>query len=231
MKIHRFIGEYNFNKKKIVLRDQKVVRQIKHVLRLKKGYKIALIDKKDQEALCSISAFGKGAILVEVLDVMNTQDEVHNRVCLYCAILKRSNFELVVQKATEVGVDTIVPLLTKHTIKLNLKKERLEKIIQEACEQSGKVHILSLHDILTFTEALEHSKKNDTNLLFHHPGEKLEFSKSASSKIGIFIRPEGGWERSEIDDAKRNKFKLVTLGSMTLRSETEAIISSYLLAQ
>ena len=69
---------------------------------------------------------------LEILEIIKNKNESENHVNLYCSILKKENFELAVQKAVEVGVKEITPIITKRTIKLGLNTERLEKIIKEA---------------------------------------------------------------------------------------------------
>jgi 16S rRNA (uracil1498-N3)-methyltransferase len=149
------------------------------------------------------------------------------QVILYCSIIKRENFELMAQKATEVGVKEIVPLLSSRTIKLNIKSERVEKIIKEASEQSGRGKVPELHPPMTFKDALEHAKSNDLNLFFD-PSGKIFSPLTQEKKIGVFIGPEGGWDEDEIGLARAQNFQIVSLGKLVLRAETAAIVASFL---
>lgn len=233
MKLQRFFNNFDFSKKHLRIFDKEVVNQLRKVLRLKVGEQLFLCDGKGSEALCRISNFKKGVIEVEIGEVSQNQNEPAVHVTLYCSILKRSNFELVVQKATEVGVSEIVPLICKRTVKLKTRKQRLEKIIKEAAEQSGRGVLSKLHEAMTFQESLEHASKNDVNYLFDKDGEHLSLNNEAiqqCNNIGLFIGPEGGWDESEINIAKEKGFKVISLGKLTLRSETAAIVAVYLMS-
>jgi 16S rRNA (uracil1498-N3)-methyltransferase len=236
MKIHRFfIEEITVMKKGItVIKDPEIVHQIRDVLRLQKGEQIILCDGKMNEAIAEITSMGKNAIDISILEVRKNANESQAYGILYCAILKKENFELVVQKAVEVGIKEIVPLITERTVKLNLKEERLKKIIKEAAEQSGRGVLPILSESMAFEKAISQAKGNNTNLFFDPtgkiPNDKFQIpnkSQNPNSK-GIFIGPEGGWSEKEIEQAREQKFEIVSLGSLTLRAETAAIVGSWL---
>src|SRR3989344_4266850 len=134
MKLHRFIGEYDLSKKHIEITDPKIIKQIRAVLRLEKGDKVLLSNgkgKEDEVVLDSIS----GDKIMGTVNQTVVSNEMKRKVHLYLAILKKENFELAVQKAVEVGVMKITPIITERTIKTGLNIPRLEKIILEASEQ------------------------------------------------------------------------------------------------
>lgn len=231
MKIHRFIRNFDFSKKVITISDKEVCNQIKNVLRLGIGDKIILSDGRLNEAVVKITTLRKGEVAGEILKVNQNQNEPVVHVVLYCSILKRENFELVVQKATEVGVAEIIPLIAKRTIKLNLKRERLKKIIHEAAEQAGRGIVPFLGESRDFEEALKGAERNDINLFFDQSGQPFGQKKiEHGMRVGIWIGPEGGWDEEEIKLAKEKNFQIVSLGKLTLRAETAAVITSYLIA-
>jgi len=226
MKIHRFIVPFNRDKN-ITINDSEFYNQVKKVLRLDTGEQIMLCDGAMNEALAIITGFQKDAVDVEILRMLKNENEPVIHAILYCSILKRENFEVVVQKATEVGISEIVPLLCKRTVKLDLKKDRLEKIIKEAAEQSGRGKVPQLHDPVPFEEALLDSK-NKLDLFFDPSGVALNIKYRLPDFVGIWIGPEGGWEESETIAAKSAGFTIANLGTLTFRAETAAIIASYL---
>ena len=234
MAIQRFFGNFDFFKeeinKKIEISDKNIIHQIKNVLRLKIGDEIVLCDGKLNEAKSKIADFGKNNLKLEMIDIIRNNNEPEKDVILYCAILKKENFELVVQKAVEIGVKKIIPIITKRTVKLNLKYDRLEKIIKEAAEQSGRGILPVLHKAIDFKKAVEVAEQNNINLFFDISGKKITENqlKLNQEKIGLFIGPEGGWETGELEFAKENNFKILNLGKLTLRAETAAIIASYI---
>ena len=231
MKLHRFFCEFDPAAEKIRLADADHVNQIKNVLRLKAGSELVLFDGKLNEALAKIGEIGKDFVDLEIIGVTKNTNEPTREVILYCAILKKENFELVAQKAVEIGMSRIVPLLTKRTIKLNINRERLIKIIQEAAEQSGRGSIPVLSESMEFGEAIKEAAKNDLNILLDQGGESFKSPTKSIKQVGIFIGPEGGWEENEIEMAKGASFKLANLGKLTLRAETAAIVASYLYVQ
>lgn len=231
MKIHRFILDFDASDSKIIITDREFINQVRSVLKLKKGENIILSDGKSNEALVNIASISSNEVSLEVEKVFQNISEPNKDVVLYCSILKKENFEWVVQKATEVGVKEIIPLISQRTIKLDFKQERLEKIIKEAVEQSGRGFIPQLHKLKTFEQAIDDSKNNDLNLFFDIQGDDIKNLNGVDSKrIGVFVGPEGGWDDQEIKLAKENGFNAVSLGKLTLRGETAAIIASYLSA-
>lgn len=232
MRLHRFIVENTLFNKSHKITKPEIVNQIKRVLRLKKGEDFIISNGQGHESVVTISAVTNNFIEIKTKKKTESTKEPQNKVTLYCSILKKENFELVAQKATEVGVSEIYPLISDRTVKLNLNQARLEKIILEAAEQSGRGIIPVLHDPLTFAEASQKSSKNDLNLFFE-PTAKNIFDKKllkGKNNIGVFVGPEGGWSEEEIKEAEKNTFKNINLGKLILRGETAAIIASFLAA-
>ncbi len=225
MKLHRFLGDFDFSRSEFVIVDRDIVHQVTRVLRLREGDFLLLQNQAGEEAEVEITDQTDLKLWVEVKKVVKNERGAEKEVALYCAILKRENFELVVQKATEIGITKIIPLLTERTVKTGLNFERLEKIIKEAVEQSGRASAPELSPITSFTNAIENVHP-DTTLFFDEHGEKFE--PIESNTISIFIGPEGGWSPSEKELAKEKGLALASLGTTTLRGETAAIIASYL---
>ena len=147
---------------------------------------------------------------------------------LFLSLIKKDNFELVVQKATELGVHAIVPILGEHSEKKGLNEERLHKIAIEASEQCGRGDIPHLCPITTLKEALETTSDTTSTFVLQMGGlsfsdKKLQDILKKSSSINIFIGPEGGWSENEIETFKHKKLSFVSLGDTVLRAETAGI--------
>ncbi|MFZ2072349.1 MAG: RsmE family RNA methyltransferase [Minisyncoccia bacterium] len=247
MKIHRFIDNFDLSQKELELSGD-IAHQIIKVLKLKIGEKLELGDGKVTIAFGEIKEIGKKNVIVKIINVKK-EDSNSKKVSLFCAVLKKENFELVVQKTTEVGVSKIVPIISARTIKTGLNLERLQKIAKEASEQSGRISIPEILEPISFEKSLELCKRDEMNILFdgsgkesllekHCAGRRPEHSNSSAdeyarfsnndSLYNIFIGPEGGWTEEEIKKARGADFKIMNLGNLTLRGETAAIISSYL---
>ncbi len=234
MRLNRFISDFDLRGQDLSVFDKDILNPVKNILRLKSGNQIVLADGKNSEALAEIVEFGGDFFRVRLLQKESNNNEPARKVILYCSILKRENFELVVQKATEVGVAEIIPLICERTIKVGFKKERLAKIIKEAAEQSGRGILPVLYEPMSFGQAVKQARQNDKNFLFDSSGVKLLTSDVDSLKqktVGIFIGPEGGWSSFEMDLTCQRDFKIMSLGKLTLRAETAAIVATYLTCQ
>ncbi|MEK7212616.1 MAG: RsmE family RNA methyltransferase [Patescibacteria group bacterium] len=234
MRLHRFIGKFDLNRLSVSLTDKDMVNQICNVLRLKVGDRVALGDGNLGEAIGKISELGKKEIKIQIQQTYRNENEPNMQVTLFAAVLKRENFELLVQKATEVGVSGIVPIITERTVKLGLNQARLQKIIREAAEQSGRGFVPAVSEPVKLAEAVKLAAKNDTNIVFDTNGNKLSDTATKikiAKNIGIFVGPEGGWTEEELTALRREGFIIASLGKLTLRAETAGIISSYIIAQ
>ena len=213
---------------KIEIKDKDLIHQWKNVLKFKIGEILTLANTTNGEALCSITELSKFEAILSVAEVNTVSKEGEKKVTLYLAILKRENFELVVQKATEVGVHRIVPIITEHTVKTGLKYDRLEKIAQEAAELCGRNSITEIAPALKYTEALIDCKNTDHQIIFDISGEQASSKNLIAKSISLFIGPEGGFTEKEIFEAKENNIETASLGSLMLRGETAAIIASFI---
>lgn len=226
MKIHRFIDNFDLSGNEVEITGE-IAHQMAKVLKLEIGEQVELCDGKGLNALGKIKTLSKNSAVVEI-DKITKESPAQKSVTLFCAVLKKENFELVVQKATECGVSKIIPIITTRTIKMGLNIERLQKIAREACEQSGRNFLPEISAPVTFDESLEVAKENDINIIFDSSGELMSRLNLdiGMQKIGIFIGPEGGWTPEEIK--KATEFSVASLGSNILRAETAAIIATYL---
>ncbi|MEI6280442.1 MAG: RsmE family RNA methyltransferase [bacterium] len=225
MKLHRFIGDYDLTKKEIEILDPKIIKQIKGILRLEKDEKIILSNGLGENAEVTLNLISTNKIS-GTIDKIEKKNKTKRRVSLYLAILKKENFELAVQKAVEAGVSEITPVITERTIKTGLNIDRLKKIILEASEQSGRSFVPTLSPILKFKDAIAAGNDKDEKVIFHLENDFYSPNKEAKN-VSIFIGPEGGFTANEIDWATNSGYSVFSLGSLTLRAETAAIIATY----
>jgi 16S rRNA (uracil1498-N3)-methyltransferase len=229
MRLHRFIGDFDCSRDVIEITDADTVNQLANVLRLGVGDRLILGDGKRNECIGEISARQKHMLTVTVVERSENKNDPAIFGTLYCAILKRENFELVVQKATEIGIGEIVPLVTARTVKLDIKEDRLQKIIKEAAEQSGRGRLPILHKPIQLFEAFAHAHGNDVNFFFALGDTSASVDALRTGmRRGLFVGPEGGWTDEETAAAQAAGCAIVSLGTLTLRAETAAIIVSYL---
>ncbi len=231
MRLHRFIGEFDFSKDTLETSNRALINQIKNVFRLKEGDELILCDGKKQEALTRIAEISKNILKLKIERTQENENEPENQIFLYCSILRKENFELAAQKATEAGVTEIFPLITRRTVKTAINLERLEKIVKEAAEQSGRGIVPKIHTPIALNDALKHAEANSTNIFFRPSGAPPSKVKIYPPKVGVFIGPEGGWDDAETTAAEGTKMTMITLGKLILRAETAAAVGTYLAAQ
>ena len=227
-KIHRFITEYKIVGDKLEITNPEIVHQIKNVLKLRTG-EICIVAKDDTEYECEIIETGS-SIVMRVRRKNINYKEPKNKVHLYMCILKKENFELVVQKAGEMGIAEITPVISERTIKTNLNMERLEKIAREASELSGRTIVTKINNIQNFGDTIK-NKNSETKIIFDISGKILSPKSDLGLKaesLSIYVGPEGGFSETELNLAKDHNFQIYSLGPLTLRGETAGIIASYL---
>ncbi|MEP5341746.1 MAG: 16S rRNA (uracil(1498)-N(3))-methyltransferase [Algibacter sp.] len=157
----------------------------------------------------------------------------HYHVHLAVAPTKMNDrYEWFLEKATEIGIDCITPIICDHSERKFIKAERFEKILQSAMKQSLSVHLPKLKPAITLKEFL----KKDLNgqLFIAHCEEvdkkSLKHELEANCDTTILIGPEGDFSTKEIELALKNNFIPVTLGKTRLRTETAAIVACHSVA-
>lgn len=224
IRLHRFvIGQPLMAH--MTINDRELCHQWAKVLRLETGDQLIAVDGQGHEGTCTLTELRSSQARLQCSDVRDTPDLPLPKTTLYCAVLKRENFEWVVQKATELGVSSIVPVVSERTIKTGLKLERLEKIAREATEQSGRGIVPALHEPLAFQAAL----RADTApiRLFFHTGPILDRAPLQASERSLWIGPEGGWTNTEVLQAKAAGCHICSLGPLVLRAETAAVCACF----
>lgn len=229
MRERRFIGELPLQAGEHKITDTEIVHQVRDVLRLSPGAFITLSDGRGSEARAVIRAVTREHVLVEIGEVMRSAAENAPFVTLYACILKRENFELVVQKATELGVSEIVPLISERTVKLNLRHDRLERIAREAAEQSGRSTVPCIREEMSFSDACaEIPGRFKSVWMCDGEGSVPALDAHAEGPLAVLIGPEGGWAPEEKQKASEKGYEPVLLSPLTLRGETAAIVASFL---
>jgi 16S rRNA (uracil1498-N3)-methyltransferase len=238
MRIHRFYIE-NIDidtENTIVTQETDLIHQLKNVFRYKLGQKIHIFNEKIGEMEVEISEIGKKDMSFKYIrHISNIIDnkEPRKNLCLYMSIIKNSNFELVVEKAVELGVIEIIPVITERTIKNNLNIQRINKIIKEATEQSGRVDLMKIGETVDLFNAVKIAKENSDIVYFGSLDDEYFVNKDIKDgkyKTAVFIGPEGGYSDEELSVFKSEKINPLRLGRYVLRAETAAIVACGLLS-
>ncbi|OHA24952.1 MAG: hypothetical protein A3C79_03140 [Candidatus Taylorbacteria bacterium RIFCSPHIGHO2_02_FULL_45_28] len=128
------------------------------------------------------------------------------------------------EKATELGVTKIIPIMAERSEKKNLNEERLKKIAVEASEQSGRGTVPEIEVIISLEEAVQRLPRGSTSVAFHTEGKPLPLPIRGGTSV-LFIGPEGGWSPKEIEMFHANKIPIFTFGKQVLRSETAVVVT------
>ena len=240
MRLHRFyIGEpigdlpAQAGKKEIVVDSPELANQIFKVFRLKTGDDVIFFDGSGTDYQCTISESKKvDQKLVSFTVKSNTPSRYMpaHEVTLCSSIVKKDTFEWIVEKATELGVSTIVPIIAERSEKKDLNMDRLKKIAVEASEQSGRGNVPMIHPVITLGECIKLLKEKESPAIVFHTGDRAEVAPRinlgetyAGKELAIFIGPEGGWSEKEIGLFHTENFHIYSLGSQVLRAETAVI--------
>ncbi|HSE97463.1 MAG TPA: 16S rRNA (uracil(1498)-N(3))-methyltransferase [Blastocatellia bacterium] len=210
------------------------------VLRMKAGDEAFVFDGCGAEYRCRFVAMSNNCARLEIVETLGSEVESPARITLAQALAKGERFDLVVQKATELGVSSIVPLVTEHTdVKLaeessQRRLERWRRVSLEAIKQCGRRRLVEISSPLTPEQFCDSSAgRFEAVLLFSERGGELLASAlkgvSGSREIAALIGSEGGWSDDELELLASRGAKPVTLGPRVLRTETAAIVAVTLL--
>ena len=203
-------------------------RHIAKSLRCRAGEELTLCDGRGQDARGVITALEEEEVTVQITCREPSRSELPCQVTLYQALPKGDKLELIVQKAVELGVHAIVPVLTSRCVSrpdprgMEKKRERLGKIAREAAGQSGRGIIPQVRPLLPYREALEEMAASPCPILFYEEaqgplGPLLEPRPPA---ITVMVGSEGGFSPAEAEEARERGIPLCTMGPRILRCET-----------
>lgn len=210
--------------------EQDDLYHLKKVMRMKNGEQIICIDNTRQQYLCCLNDFVSG--MIEPLEKLTLNNELDIEVTLIYALPKGDKFELVLQKACELGVSQIVPLLTKRcVVKMNQERfskklSRYRKILKEASEQSRRNRIPKIHNLITLKDINKYLQ--DYNLVAYEKSDAQQVKQLSltlktlqkGDHLVIIVGSEGGFELEEIQYLNNLGVKCCSLGKRILRSET-----------
>ena len=148
---------------------------------------------------------------------------------LHIAIAPTKNmdrYEWFLEKATEIGIDEITPIICEHSERKVLKTERCNRILLSAMKQSLKFHLPKLNEAISLKDFLKQDFEGNKYIAHCEDGDKIELrvEKKAENTL-ILIGPEGDFSPSEIEMALQNQFKAVSLGTSRLRTETAGLVA------
>jgi 16S rRNA (uracil1498-N3)-methyltransferase len=235
--MHRFYMAEKIIGETLSVTEPEQLHHLKDVLRLKIGEEVTVFDTSGDEFLCSIVSFEKKQAILAVKRRKPAKPEKLN-LAIACAIPKQSRMDDIIDKLTQLGAATIIPLQTERVVvKLEEKQEnRLErwrKIALRAAEQSHRNTLPSITPVMSLEQVLERAKDYEARLIPTLDSRTLPLKealgKSTSTSVLVLIGPEGDFTPREVEQAVKAGFIPVSLGATVLRVETAAIaITAYL---
>ena len=231
--MHRFFLPAQLFTAESVHFPEDVARQVRSVLRLRPGQRVTGLDNQGNSYTLELVEVGQ-QVRAAVIDRAPARGEPAVRLTLFLGLTQREKFELVLQKAVELGAASVVPVITSRSLvqdarDVEKKAERWQRIAQEAAEQSGRGRIPALGAPVRFSQAVQEAQAGHDLALIPWEGE---FSRGlraalraqpAPGSVAVFIGPEGGFSTEEIEQASAVGLQPVTLGPRILRMETAAL--------
>ena len=220
-----------FSDRSVVITGEDV-NHVKNVLRLKENDELIVSDGRGRDYHCRISGITNEEVVADICDICDNFSELSTEITLFQGFPKGDKMELIIQKTVELGVTRIVPVMTKRTVvklddkKAKKKTERYNMIAESAAKQSGRGMIPEVTMPVSFAEAVSMAEKLDMNIIPYEEAEGVEYSRNiiknikGKKSLGVFIGPEGGFAREEVEKALDAGASAITLGHRILRTET-----------
>ncbi len=213
----------------IVLRGEEA-KHISRVLRKGTGDRILVTNGEDVTFEAVIVSLGREDCTCEIVEVLDRRNEPSVEVTLGLSLLRnQSRFEFAVEKATEFGVRSVIPLVCERTIVANHRLERTQKIALAATKQTQRSYIPRIFPVTSLETLLTNAEQYDLRLIPHEKIEQSQFvggvlqHHQEKRSILVVIGPEGGFTEQELEVASFHSFIPISLGARRLRSETAAI--------
>ena len=241
---HFFVTEDQIGEETVVIRGSDV-NHIRNVLRMRQGEPLFISGGEGTGYECEICHIGTDQVMARILSRSDRTGELPARLHLFQGLPKGDKMELVIQKAVELGVSEVIPVITRRTIvkldkkKVEAKTARWNAVAESAAKQSGRGVIPVVRGVLSFKEALAYAGPFPVKIIAYERAEGMKTLREQLGRIrpgmdaGIFIGPEGGFEEEEISGGESAGAVPVSLGRRILRTETAGLmvlsVAGYLL--
>jgi len=230
MRLHRFYINTPLEHTKVIIKDERLIHQWRDVFRYNVGSEVILFDGSGNEFDSVIESLGNREAQIRLVE--EKQGFIpKNKIHLYISIIKKDNLELVIEKATELGVSKVTPIISERSEKKGFNIERAKKIAIEASEQCGRADIPEIGEVASLESVLE----SNGEIIIFDPSSTSPLATLLAKERGtenyklrstnLFIGPEGGWSPKELEIFKQKKAQVYSFGPLILRAETVAIVA------
>ncbi|MCU0652152.1 MAG: 16S rRNA (uracil(1498)-N(3))-methyltransferase [Candidatus Omnitrophica bacterium] len=235
-----FVPEKSILKGKIIITDEKQLHHMYGVLHLKVNEPLKAFDEKGSVYSCTLESLSAEKAVLAIREKCFPEAKKKPAVTIACAIPKKSKFDDIIDKLTQLGVEKIIPLKTERVVvKLNKEKEaarmiRWQKITLAAAEQSQRNDLVILEDVQSLKEVLQRVGNYDLKIIPTLEGNRRSlkeiFLQTQAKKILALVGPEGDFTPIEVELARKAGCIPVSLGDLVLRVETAAVaVASFLM--
>lgn len=227
MNLPLFYIDNHLPEQDIVNLPEETGKHVIQVLRMKVGEKVQLTDGNGSLFTTEIINDHKKSAQVKILSSLVRQQPPAKVSIAISLIKNNSRFEWFLEKATEIGINEIIPLICERTERQHFRLDRMKSILISAMLQSRQVWLPKLSEPVAFNDCVQQIHQPQKFIAHCLPEQKLSFLNSVykESDIIIFIGPEGDFTQSEIEFAVQNKVTPVSLGETRLRTETAGIVA------
>ena len=196
------------------------------VLRHKVGYKTILCDNSGYDFYATIERIEKNYAVCRIDEKVKNPTETEKDISLYICAIKSEKMDLAIQKAVELGVKRIIPVISQLTNEKNVRIERLERIIMEASKQCGRASLCKISNPKSFDNVLIDMTKSQSAIMAYENEDKTmlrDLDLKDKQSIALLVGSEGGFSNREAEILRKKAGGSVTLGSRILRADTASV--------
>ncbi len=233
--MHRFFIKTNVseNQSEIIIDEKSDVKHITKALRVRIGEEIEICDSKGDEYITKVTSLELDRVLCDIISKVKKNRESNISIELYQGLAKGSKMDTIIQKSVELGVNKVIPMMTKRSIvKLDKKSEskkieRWQKIADEAAKQSKRSFIPIVENVMDIKEVIEKSDSYDLMIIAYELESTQKLKEIIRDKeyknIAVLIGPEGGFSEEEVSKSLESGLTTISLGKRILRTETAGV--------
>lgn len=206
------------------------------VVRCRVGEKIVCLPNDGRLLFCTIKDIQKNKTVVSIDNIEYCLNDASKKVTCFIGMPKADKFEFLIQKLSELGVDTVIPFISKFVDKIpnSDKSDRYNKIAREACKQCRRSKIINVGNLLTFEEMLLEIPKYDKTLFCYEKsgGETIGGNVNSSlESVAYIVGCEGGFSEEEAERIVNSGAVKITVGKRILRAETAGVVCGALVLE
>ncbi len=200
---------------------------IVRVLRMQTGHPLAMVDGRGNWYRCEIADTHPKRCMVNVLEVKTIPRPKTDLHIAVAPTKQTDRIEWLLEKATEIGIRSITPVICTHSERKTVKPERLKRVLVAAMKQSLQAWLPELKPVTAFGDFVNEQNKGQRFIACCDDSDRISLKRAyrKGEEAIILIGPEGDFSKEEIEQAKRSGFRSVTLGRNRLRTETAALVA------